>query len=245
MEDPLLGNGGELGRAMAERDWSRTAVGSPEPGRRPAEHGPDRPDLPLLDVGGLGPGARPPSTTTPTARPAAGQAPGALGRPAAEVWAEIWHDIGPRIQSVLETGVATWDEDLLLFLERSGYPEETYHTFCYSPLRRRRRRAPRACSAWSPRTPRGSLGERRLATLRDLAAARAERHDRARRPDVRRRGAGPNLADVPFSLVYLLDDEAARAWAPPGIARRGRARPATIAADDPDPPGRWPRIARR
>ena len=32
------------------------------------------------------------------------------------------------------TGEATWDEALLLFLERSGYPEETYHTFSYSPL---------------------------------------------------------------------------------------------------------------
>ena len=35
--------------------------------------------------------------------------PGALGRPAREVWAEIWPDIGPRIRSVLDTGVATWD----------------------------------------------------------------------------------------------------------------------------------------
>ena len=50
--------------------------------------------------------------------------------------------------------MATWDEDLLLFLERSGYPEETYHTFSYSPLDRRATAAPRACSAWSPRTPR-------------------------------------------------------------------------------------------
>ena len=32
------------------------------------------------------------------------------------------------------TGQATWDEGLLLFLERSGYPEETYHTFSYSPV---------------------------------------------------------------------------------------------------------------
>ena len=32
------------------------------------------------------------------------------------------------------TGEATWDEGLLLFLERSGFPEETYHTFSYSPL---------------------------------------------------------------------------------------------------------------
>ena len=47
----------------------------------------------------------------------------------------IWNDISPRIDTVLATGKATWDEALLLFLERSGYPEETYHTFSYSPLR--------------------------------------------------------------------------------------------------------------
>ena len=61
--------------------------------------------------------------------------PWALGRPASEVWAEIWDDIGPRISTVLATGKATWDEALLLFVERSGYPEESYHTFSYSPLR--------------------------------------------------------------------------------------------------------------
>ena len=65
--------------------------------------------------------------------------PWALGRPASEVWSEIWDDIGPRIEPVLATEQATWDEALLLFLERSGYPEETYHTFSYSPLARRRR----------------------------------------------------------------------------------------------------------
>ena len=53
--------------------------------------------------------------------------PWALGRPASEVWAEIWPDIGPRIEHVLATGEATWDEGLLLFLERSGFSEETYH----------------------------------------------------------------------------------------------------------------------
>jgi hypothetical protein len=51
------------------------------------------------------------------------------------VQAEIWDDIGPRIGTVLATGMATWDEALLLFLERSGHPEETYHTFSCSPLR--------------------------------------------------------------------------------------------------------------
>ena len=47
--------------------------------------------------------------------------PWALGRPASEVWSEIWPDIGPRIDRVMSTGEATWDEALLLFLERSGY----------------------------------------------------------------------------------------------------------------------------
>ncbi len=61
--------------------------------------------------------------------------PWALGRPAREVWAEIWDDIGPRIDRVLTTATATWDEALMLILERSGYPEETFHTFSYSPLR--------------------------------------------------------------------------------------------------------------
>lgn len=38
------------------------------------------------------------------------QYPWALGRPASEVWAEIWPEIGPRIDQVIRTGEATWDE---------------------------------------------------------------------------------------------------------------------------------------
>jgi len=52
-----------------------------------------------------------------------------LGARSDEVWKEIWPDIGPRIDHVLSSGEATWDEGLLLFLERSGFAEETYHTF--------------------------------------------------------------------------------------------------------------------
>src|SRR6202012_5476935 len=60
--------------------------------------------------------------------------PWALGQPARAVWAEIWPDIGPLIDHVLSTGEATYSEGMLLFLERSGFREETYHTFSYSPL---------------------------------------------------------------------------------------------------------------
>src|SRR5277367_3387691 len=59
--------------------------------------------------------------------------PWALGQPAREVWAEAWSDLGPRVEEVVRRGQATYDEDLQLMLSRSGYPEETYHTFSYRP----------------------------------------------------------------------------------------------------------------
>ena len=106
--------------------------------------------------------------------------PWALGRPASQVWAEIWPDIGPRIEHVLATGEATWDEGLLLFLERSGFPEETYHTFSYSPLHQDDGRIAGMFCVVTEETNR-VIGERRLALLRELgAAARVEPDDRRR-----------------------------------------------------------------
>jgi hypothetical protein len=108
--------------------------------------------------------------------------PWALGRPASEVWAEIWDDIGPRIGAVLTTGKATWDEALLLFLERSGYPEETYHTFSYSPLRDDAGAVVGMLCVVSEDTDR-VIGERRMAILRDLGSdPRVARTDQAQPP---------------------------------------------------------------
>jgi CheY-like chemotaxis protein len=95
--------------------------------------------------------------------------PWALGRPSREVWAEIWDDIGPRIDRVLESGEATWDEALLLFLGRSGYREETYHTFSYSPLAGDDGKVAGHLCVVTEETDR-VIGERRLETLRSLAA---------------------------------------------------------------------------
>ncbi len=61
--------------------------------------------------------------------------PGAMGAPLAAVWAEVWDDIGPSVAHVLESGEPTWVEDQFLVMERSGFVEETYFTYSYSPLR--------------------------------------------------------------------------------------------------------------
>ena len=95
--------------------------------------------------------------------------PWALGRPAKEVWEEIWPEIGPRIENVLSTGQATWDEALLLFLERSGYREETYHTFSYSPVTGDDGEITGMLCVVTEDTDR-VIGERRLRTLRELGS---------------------------------------------------------------------------
>src|SRR4051812_4273738 len=239
MDDPLFRNGGELGRAMAERNWSSTAVGSPDTWPAALRN---MVRIVLTSRFSMWAAWGPELTTfyndaywrdTPRAKH-----PWAVGRPAAEMWAEIWDDIGPRIRSVLETGVATWDEDLLLFLERSGYPEETYHTFSYSPLDDDAGRTAGMLCVVTENTGR-VLGERRMATLRDLAAAVAgSRSERAVLAAVADE-LGRNLADLPFSLLYLLDDDGtARLGTCAGIAPGGAAAPETIAADDPAPA--WP-----
>lgn len=58
----------------------------------------------------------------------------ALGMPTRELYPEIWPEVEPRLRRVYQHGEATWDRALQLILHRHGYPEETYHTFSYSPL---------------------------------------------------------------------------------------------------------------
>jgi len=58
--------------------------------------------------------------------------PQAFGRPARESWNEIWPVIGPQAQAVMERGEATWNERVLLVMERHGYTEDTYFTWSYS-----------------------------------------------------------------------------------------------------------------
>ena len=133
--------------------------------------------------------------------------PWALGRPAREVWSEIWDDIGPRAEAVLRTGKATWDEQLLLILERRGFPEESYHTFSYSPIPADDGSIGGLLCVVTEETER-MIGERRLRTLRELAARTTEE---ARSAEDACQTAAKTLADnphdLPFVLIYLLDDD--------------------------------------
>jgi PAS domain S-box-containing protein len=130
-----------------------------------------------------------------------------LGARADLVWEEIWPDIGPRIQQVLTQGEATWDEALLLFLERSGFVEETYHTFSYSPVYDDESRIAGMLCVVTEVTER-VIGERQLQTLRDLAARSSGAVTVQQAAETLVAGLADDHQDVPFALLYILDPAA-------------------------------------
>jgi PAS domain S-box-containing protein len=125
-----------------------------------------------------------------------------IGSRSDKVWAEIWPDIGPRIRHVLATGEATWDEALLLYLERSGFAEETYHTFSYSPLADDSGATTGMLCVVAEVTER-VIGERQLSVLRDVGTRLAAASTRAEVMGGLRTCLASGARDVPFALVYL------------------------------------------
>ncbi len=156
--------------------------------------------------------------------------PEALGLSASDVWAEIWDQIGPRTVAVLERGESTFDEALLLPMDRHGYLEETYFTFSYSPIRDDAGGIGGIFCAVTEETAR-VIGERRLKVLRDVGAMITETHA----PDEVCAAAIACISsddrDLPFVLIYLADDDGRTARL---VARAGAGLDPEVAAPSID-----------
>jgi PAS domain S-box-containing protein len=237
--DPLFTGGGQLGRVMAEWDWATTPLG-------PSQSWPAslRSVVRILLTSrfsmwmGWGPELTFFYNDAYWSDTLRAKHPWALGLPAREVWAEIWEDIGPRLESVLDSGVATWDEDLMLFLERSGYPEETYHTFSYSPLVGEDAVVAGILCVVTEGTDR-VLSDRRMATLRDLGLELAASRTEDDVCTAVREQVGRNGRDLPFTLTYRFEDDGvARLAVATGITAGHPAAPGLI--DLASPEIAWP-----
>ncbi|HEX2489811.1 MAG TPA: PAS domain S-box protein, partial [Blastocatellia bacterium] len=156
--------------------------------------------------------------------------PQALGWSAPNVWADVWPVVGPQAEVVMREGRATWNESLLLVMERYGYAEETYFTFSYSPAPDGAGGVGGVFCAVTEDTTR-VLGARRLKTLRDLGerclaeAKTAEQACRAAAVTL-----ADNLHDFPFALLYLLDEDGkhARLCETVNLPTGTKANPTTI-----------------
>jgi signal transduction histidine kinase/CheY-like chemotaxis protein len=236
---------GEMAQLIRSTDWSRTPLG-------PIEAWPQS----LRTAVSLCLGSRHPIVLwwgperwmfyNDAYRPMLGESkhPQFLGRPGQECWAEIWSIIGPMMDQVIETGVATWSEDLGLLMSRFGYLEETYFTFSYSPIRDEQGRPSGIFNACTESTRR-VLGDRRLKMLREMAVEARTISAAAR---LCAESLGRNPHDVPFALIYLVDEAAQclQLTAQSGLPAGTSASPSSVDLQRTDDAG-WPlaRVARR
>ena len=215
--------GGEMGGLMRAYDWSSAPLGPPERWPR-SLHSVVRMMLTSRYQMWMAWGEDLTFFCNDAYSPTLGiKHPGALGQSARRVWEEIWSDIGPLIDQVLTTGEATYSEGMLLFLQRSGFPEETYHTFSYSPLFDDDGSIRGMFCVVVEETDR-VLSERRLGTLRKLASATSLIRTEAALSSALEEELDRNRSDLPFSLVYLFD-EGGRRYPGGEIGRSERKHP--------------------
>jgi signal transduction histidine kinase/serine phosphatase RsbU (regulator of sigma subunit)/anti-sigma regulatory factor (Ser/Thr protein kinase) len=234
-----LATAGRVGRDLLAVDWSATPLGEPDDWP-PALRSTVRMMLGSRFAMWMGWGPELTFFCNDAYRrdTLASKYPRALGRPSREVWSEIWPDIGPRIQHVTATGEATWDEGLRLFLERSGYVEETYHTFSYSPLIEDDGTVEGFLCVVAEITEQ-VVNERRMSTLRHLGIRVSTAESVA---DAVRAGCdhlASNNESLPWVAAYLFDeDDDALLAGTSGIVPGHEAAPHRIASRDPRPV--WP-----
>ncbi|HEY9612355.1 PAS domain S-box protein [Allocoleopsis sp.] len=230
--EELFAGGGEMGAMMRSLDWSVTPLG-------PAQHWPQSLKTAVRIM--------------LTSRQAmfvwwgdelinlyndaykaivGGKHPQVLGQPASYVWREIWDQVGPRAEFAMLNNEGTYDEALLLIMERNGYPEETYYTFSYSPVPNDRGGTGGIICANTDDTQR-IIGERQLALLRELAARTADARTFDNACTLSAKCLETNPYDLPFAMIYLVDPgkDCLYLAGTSGIDRHHPAVPETIALD--------------
>ncbi|MBD2517322.1 response regulator [Nostoc sp. FACHB-973] len=161
-----------------------------------------------------------------------GKHPEALGQAASHVWREIWDQIGPRAESAMLKNEGTYDEALLLIMERNGYPEETYYTFSYSPVPNDEGDTGGIICANTDDTQR-IIGERQLKLLRELASRTADARTFDEACTLSASCLETNPYDLPFAMIYLVDPDRQQVFLAGtcGIEPNHIAVPQTVAFD--------------
>jgi hypothetical protein len=136
--------------------------------------------------------------------------PHALGRPFKEARPEIWPVVRPIVEDVLATGKAARVDDLLLVHRRSGYLEEEYDTCCYTPIMQESGEVGGIFTVVTTTTER-VIAQRRLRTRRDLAALNAQGKGAEEVCRMVAQVLAGNPYDIPFALLYLVEDGRQRA----------------------------------
>jgi PAS domain S-box-containing protein len=234
----LFTGGGEMGALMRSHDWSKTPFGSVEQWPQSLRSALSiclnsrfpiaiywGPDCLLL--------------YNDAWRPIVGDKhPWSLGRPGREVWPEIWSDIGPEFEKVFTTGEGIFHSDELLAMHRFGYTEECFFDYTFNPIQGDSGGIDGIFNVVSETTYR-VLGDRRARLLREIASKTGTARTVEEACRLIMEVLRSDVADIPFSLLYLIDQDGkyARLCNEPEFVLDDPIAPATVdlnAVDDLD-----------
>jgi formate hydrogenlyase transcriptional activator len=170
--------------------------------------------------------------------------PTALGTRLFDSWPELRQTIENMMERVFSTGQAALSKDLLHVYRRSGFLEERYLTASFNPIVLDSGKVGGSFSLIDDTTDR-VIGERRLRTLRDLAARSMEAKEIDEACRIAAEAFSQNRYDFPFALFYLPaeDRRSAQLVANVGLNPGQPASPADIELTEVNASGLWP-IAR-
>ena len=204
-ESRFLAGGGELGALIRAHDWAATPLGAPDnwPQSLKTTLG-----IMLASRQPVWVGWGPEQTFFYNDAYKAiigAKHPWALGRPIREVWGEIWDDIGPLLDTAMVGEQGTYVEAQLLIMERSGYPEETYYTFSYTPIPLDDGHGAGGVFCANTDDTQRVISERQLALLGEIGARTAGARSRAETLAAIRESLAADPHDIPFALLYTAD----------------------------------------
>lgn len=201
----FLAGGGEMGERIRNFDWSKTSLGKPEQwpqelktcvrimlsSQQPIWIGWGKELIKLYN-----------DTYIDIVR---GKHPVALGQPASVVWKDIWKDISPLLSKAMLKDEGTYVESQLLIMHRSGFPEETYYTFSYTPVLGDDDK-PAGIICYNTTDTERIINERSLKTLQQLDSLVQKKTEL----EVYIQAAKAiefNKWDFPFSIIYKINDD--------------------------------------
>ncbi|KAG8961506.1 hypothetical protein FRC03_005304 [Tulasnella sp. 419] len=135
--------------------------------------------------------------------------PGSFAQKGSVAWAEIWNSLGPLSDSV-KRGNAVAKQDDLLFMDKlteARLPEETYHSWSWTPLPREDGSYGGCINATFETTDK-VISARRFHTLRDFGDKVATATTIAQYAKACMDAFRSNVQDIPFAAIYLTTTEA-------------------------------------
>lgn len=159
--------------------------------------------------------------------------PNALGVSGDVVWKEIWNEVGARANIVFNKNEGTYDDALLLLMNRHGYDEETYFKFSYNPIPGDNGGTAGLFCVCTEETER-IINDRSLKTLQELDAI-AKKKSELEIYEQAAKTIEANNKDFPFGIFYKIheDEQAARPIAFAGVNEKQTVFPSIIDISKP------------